>query len=116
MATRREFLQTAGAIGAGLIANELVGGEAMKGSAAASGVSGIVMMDGVELSKAIHSKEVSCREVMTSYLDHIARVNPKVNAIVSLQEPEGLLKQAAERDAQLGAGSRWGGCTGFRMR
>ncbi len=113
MATRREFLQTAAVIGAGLIANELVGGEAMNEGPGASDVSGIVMMDGVELSKAIHSKEVSCREVMASYLDHIARVNPKVNAIVSLQEPEGLLKQAAERDTQLLRGESLGWMHGF---
>ena len=113
MATRREFLQKTGAIGATLIAGELVGDKAMNGNAAVAEVSSIVMMDGMELSNAIHSKKVSCQEVMTSYLDHIARVNPKVNAIVSLQEREGLVAQAAERDAQLAHGESLGWMHGF---
>jgi len=87
MATRRDFLQTAGVIGAGLIAGELVGGNMVDATSAAPS---IVMMDGMDLSKAIHSKTVSCREVITAYLDHIARINPKVNAIVSLQDRDGL--------------------------
>jgi amidase len=110
MTTRRDFLQTAGVIGAGLIASELVGGS---GASAATGASPIVMMDGLELSKAIHSKTVSCREVMTAYLDHIARINPKVNAIVSLQDRDGLLKQSDERDAQLARGESKGWLHGF---
>jgi amidase len=110
MATRRDFLQTAGVIGAGLITRELVGGDAAN---AAVGAPSIVMMDGMELSKAIHSKDVSCREVMTAYLDHIAQVNPKVNAIVSLQERDGLLRQAVERDAQLARGESMGWMHGF---
>jgi amidase len=113
MPTRREFLQKAGAVGAGLIADELIGDKTINGSATAAGVSDIVMMDGMQLSTAIHSKKVSCREVMTSYLGHIARVNPKVNAIVSLQEHEGLLAQAAERDAQLARGESLGWMHGF---
>src|SRR5262249_11380623 len=42
----------------------------------------IVMTDGCELANAIHSKQVSCVEVMTAYLDHIEGMNPHVNAIV----------------------------------
>ncbi len=48
----------------------------------------LVMMDALELSQAIRSKRVSCTEVMAAYLDHIERTNPKVNAIVSLQDRE----------------------------
>jgi amidase len=110
MATRRDFLQTAGVIGAGLIARELVGGNTAN---AAANSRSIVMMDGMELSKAIHSGDVSCRDVMIAYLDHIAQVNPKVNAIVSLQDRDGLLQQAAERDAQLARGESMGWMHGF---
>ena len=85
----------------------------MNRSAVAAEVSNIVMMDGVQLSNAIHSKKLPCKEVMTSYLDHIARVNPKVNAIVSLQEREGLFTQDAERDAQLARGESMGWMHGF---
>jgi amidase len=110
MATRRDFLQTAGVIGAGLMAGELVASQSVEATSAAPS---IVMMDGMELSEAIHSKKVSCREVMAAYLDHIERVNPRVNAIVSLQGREGLLKQADERDAQLGRGESMGWMHGF---
>lgn len=53
------------------------------------------------LSLAIHAKQVSCREVMSSYLDRIHELNPKLNAIVNLAPDESLLKQADECDADL---------------
>ncbi|HMD32098.1 MAG TPA: amidase [Candidatus Acidoferrales bacterium] len=73
----------------------------------------ITMMNAVDLSQAIHAKRVSCREVMSAYLDHINRMNPKVNAIVSLQDPDALLKQADERDAQLARRESLGWMHGF---
>lgn len=73
----------------------------------------IVSMDAVALSRAIASRSVSCREVMQAYLAQIDRLNPQVNAIVSLQDREGLLRQADERDAQLRAGQRMGWMHGF---
>src|ERR1041385_5617865 len=75
--------------------------------------SDIVMMDALALSRAIHAKQVSCVEVMTAYLDHIDALNPKVNAIVSLQERGGLLRQAKERDAELARGQNHGWMHGF---
>lgn len=62
----------------------------------------------LDLSRAIHLKQVSCQEVMQSTLDRIAQLNPQSNAIVSLQEPELLMAQARERDAQLGRGESMG--------
>lgn len=62
----------------------------------------------IDLSRAIHLKQVSCQEVMLSTLDRIAQLNPQSNAIVSLQEPELLLAQARERDAQLARGESMG--------
>ncbi|MGA2963440.1 MAG: amidase [Candidatus Korobacteraceae bacterium] len=73
----------------------------------------LVMMDAVDLSKAIRSKQVSCMDVMATYLDHIERTNVKVNAIVSLQKRDELLKQAAERDKQLARGEYRGWMHGF---
>jgi amidase len=73
----------------------------------------IVMMDGVTLGNAIHARQTSCVEVMTAYLDHIERLNPKVNAIVALQDREGLLAQARERDGQLARGESMGALHGF---
>jgi amidase len=61
----------------------------------------IVMMDALALASAIKARKLSCVEVMSAFLDHIDRINPKVNAIVALQDRDGLLVLARERDAQL---------------
>jgi amidase len=79
----------------------------------ASRPSDIVMMDGVTLANAIRSRQVSCLEVMTAYLDHIEKMNPHVNAIVALQEPAALLAQSRERDSQLARGEWVGPLHGF---
>ncbi|MEY3613994.1 MAG: Acylamidase [Pseudomonadota bacterium] len=62
----------------------------------------------VDLSRAIHLKQVSCHEVMQATLARIDRLNPSANAIVSLQDPELLLAQARECDAQLARGESMG--------
>jgi amidase len=80
---------------------------------AAAGASNVVMMDGVALAAAIRMRQVSCVEVMTAYLDHIERLNPRVNAIVALQDRAALLAQARERDAQLARGELMGPLHGF---
>jgi amidase len=67
----------------------------------AARVSDIVMMDAIALAGAIRSRQVSCVEVMTAYLDHIEKINPHVNAIVALQDRAALLAQVREGDAQL---------------
>ncbi len=41
-------------------------------------------MSAVDLARRLARKEVSAREVMAAHLDRIERVNPKVNAIVTL--------------------------------
>ncbi len=54
-----------------------------------------------ELATAIGSGDVSCREVMTAFLDRIEAVNPKHNAIVSLRDRGELLQEAEQRDHEL---------------
>lgn len=76
-------------------------------------ISDIVLMGAVTLGKRIHSRQISCAEVMSAYLDHIDRFNPKVNAIVALQERDALLAQARERDEQLARGESMGPLHGF---
>jgi amidase len=71
------------------------------------------MLDACQLSKAVASKEVSCCEVMEAYLDHIARVNPLVNAVVSLRDRETLIAEARERDEELARGKYRGWMHGF---
>src|SRR5208282_349632 len=68
----------------------------------------IIMMDAGGLANAIRSRQVSCVEVMNAYLDHIEWLNPKVNAIVALQDRAALLAQSRERDAQLARGEVMG--------
>jgi amidase len=53
------------------------------------------------LSACIRTRTVSCREVMQATLDRINAVNPRLNAIVSLRDPDALLREADERDVQL---------------
>ena len=76
-------------------------------------INDIVALDATALSAAIHTRKLSCVEVMTSYLDHIAATNPKVNAIVALQDRDSLLAQARERDSQLAQGQSMGPLHGF---
>jgi len=91
-----------------------LGGAAMVVSnTAMAAPSSIVSMDARALSKAIAAKKLSCVEVMTAYLDHIAALNPKVNAIVALQDRDALMAQAREHDAMLARGQHMGVLHGF---
>ena len=65
-------------------------------------------MSALDLSNAIHSKAVSCREVMQAYLKHIEMHNARSNALVSLADSASVLKMADERDAQLSRGESMG--------
>ena len=56
-----------------------------------------------DLSVALARREVSAREVVTAHLERIERVNPAVNAIVTLVADRAL-EQAAEADERMAAG------------
>ena len=60
-----------------------------------------------ELVALIRDKRVSAREVMTAHLDRIARVNPTLNAIVTLL-PEAAREGADAADAALARGDEVG--------
>ncbi len=64
----------------------------------------LVAMSATELAARIRRREVSSREVMTTYLDHIERINPAVNAVVSLQPRDMLLAAADDADAEIARG------------
>ena len=53
-----------------------------------------------ELAAAIVAGEVSCREVMQAFLDRIAALNPRHNAIVSLRDGDELLLEADRCDLE----------------
>lgn len=73
----------------------------------------IVLTTACELAEAIRSRTVSCVEVMESYLDRIDRVNPEINAIVSLRPRDVLLHEARERDRELANAGPRGWMHGF---
>ena len=73
----------------------------------------ITDFDGEALSRAIHHREVSCREVMQAYLIRIHTHNPLFNAIVNLADDDALLRQADERDDMLARGAAMGWMHGF---
>jgi amidase len=68
----------------------------------------IVELDAIELSRAIHARQVSCHEVMQAYLAQVERFNPAVNALVSLRSHEEVLTEAAQRDRELDQGQSRG--------
>jgi amidase len=61
-------------------------------------------LDAATLSRQVHARELSCREVMQAHLDRIHQVNSSYNAIVNLAPDEALLAQADERDAEMAQG------------
>jgi amidase len=64
----------------------------------------VVLTDTLTLGAAIRGKRISCVELMSAFLDHIDRFNPKINAIVSLRPRDELIAEARERDAQVARG------------
>jgi amidase len=59
------------------------------------------------LAEVIRRREVSSFEVVEAYLAQIARYNPDLNAVVTLDE-DGARMRARESDAALGRGEEWG--------
>lgn len=58
----------------------------------------IIETDARAQSAALENGEISSAEVMEATLARIADVNPRVNAIVSLADPEKLMEQAQSAD------------------
>ncbi|MFO1409872.1 MAG: amidase [Steroidobacteraceae bacterium] len=69
---------------------------------------GITGLGAARLAAGLRAREFSCVELMRACLGQVGRLNPKVNAIVSLRESDVLLAEAAERDAQLARGEDLG--------
>src|SRR5215470_6952635 len=64
---------------------------------AASTTSSLHWMSAIEMARLIRTKKLSAREALSEHLKQIERVNPKVNAIVTLV-PEMALAAAAQAD------------------
>ncbi|HHX65801.1 MAG TPA: amidase [Chloroflexi bacterium] len=69
--------------------------------------SDLTFMTATELARLIRNKQVSAREVMEAHLAQIERVNPRVNAIVTLL-PERALEAADDADRMLARGQAVG--------
>ena len=68
----------------------------------------ICFMRAVDILSAIRAKKISAREVMEAHLKQIHRLNPKVNAIVTLVPEYQLLAQATAADEALARGQPLG--------
>ena len=64
-------------------------------------MSDLCYLPATELARLIRSRELSAREAMAAHLAQIERVNPKVNAIITLLPEEELMAQAAAADEAL---------------
>ncbi len=68
----------------------------------------IVFSSARELAARLARRDVSAVEVMHAFLAQIERVNPRVNAIVTLRSADELLADAAAADRRLAAGEPTG--------
>ena len=67
-----------------------------------------------QLTAAINSRQISATEVLEAHLVRIAQDNPRLNAIVTLDE-EGARKRTKEADEALARGEVWGPLHGLPM-
>ena len=75
-------------------------------AAAPNSTDDVCFMRAVDLLDAMRQKKISSREIMQAHLKQIARVNPKVNAMVTMVPEDQLMAQAAAADEALAKG-RW---------
>ena len=69
----------------------------------AGGDSSLCFLSAIELARLLHRRAVSAREVVAAHLAQIERVNPRVNAIVTLTA-EQAMEQAHRADEALAHG------------
>src|SRR3954451_8423591 len=98
---RRDFLSTAALVGAAAVAGP--GSLVKPAKAATEAGDSIVSASAGELAEAIRTKRLSSKEVVEAHLERIAKVNPKLNAVVQLTA-EAARKEADEADAALARG------------
>jgi amidase len=75
----------------------------------------IVFLDARRLAALLRDREVSAVEVMQAFLGQIDRLNPLVNAIVTLRPSVELLAEAADADRRLARGEEAGRLHGLPM-
>lgn len=111
---RRDFLHALGAgVAAGAAAShaDAMTLDELPGAPAAP--SPLCFTSGRELAGMIRAKKISARELMQAELDQIARVNPRVNAIVAKLDDQKCLALADESDRALARGGKIGALHGL---
>lgn len=103
--TRRDLLRLGSTAALYAASADLATAFPAAAASASGGSSDICWMTAIEMSAAIRTKQVSCREVMQAHLDQISRTNPHVNAIITLVPPDILLAQADDADRELARGN-----------
>ena len=82
--SRRRFSATVAAGGLYTMLHHALGTRDLAAQAQLAARSELCEMSAVDLAARLARKEVSARDVMAAHLARIERVNPKVNAIVTL--------------------------------
>lgn len=72
----------------------------------------ILFQTATELARLLRAREISAREVVRAHLEQVARVNPAVNAVVTVVA-ERALDEAAAADERLAAGEEVGALHGI---
>jgi amidase len=101
--TRRAFGQTLATVALGAPLRGWPDGESLQRSAAGD----LCYSSAVELVRLMRQKQVSARDVMAAHLAQVERINPKVNAIVTLVA-ERAMAGAARADENLARGDTVG--------
>jgi amidase len=103
--TRRDVLQLGSAAAVSTAVGPFLPKSAASNSlaseSASSSASDICFLSATEMAKLIRQKKLSAREVMEAHLHQIERVNPKVNALVTMVDGDQLLAQARAADERL---------------
>src|SRR5579862_2117296 len=109
---RRDFLGTVAAAGVVAAAGRTVLSD--QAEAATAMDDDITMKSTTELAVAIRTKQLSSKSVVNAHLEQIARVNPKLNAVVQLTA-DSARKEADQADAALARGEIRGPLHGVPM-
>ena len=98
---RRDFLSSAAA--AGMVAAAGTTALIDRAEAASSMDNDITVKSATELADAIRSKQLSSKAIVEAHLEQIAKVNPRLNAVVQLTA-DSARKEADAADASLARG------------
>jgi amidase len=103
--TRRDVLQLGSAAAASTAISPFISDTtsswSLSSGFASSAASDICFLSATEMAKMIRQKKLSAREVMEAHLHQIERVNPRVNALVTMVDGDQLRAQARAADARL---------------